>query len=785
MSMIASPFRLIQLNEAEITHGHSFDIEDFNLLPPQAQKRMMADAEKRGISEKQFRAMLSSNSSSDTKFSLHGKDPLEGLYMHELEQYDKAQDLAILHSKDLVKAYNQMIDGHIQEAYDCAKKLVEAAGDYAGEKDTSKIPPEIVQDVTNVVQSYKGLQAVLMQFDTIIGIQKEYNLTDAEVKKYVADALFQPGDNPEEVKKIINARIAYNNAIVTIFQQMLKVNYAILGLSKDEAIMLSEKIGSDKHEEKAEGIKALKAVFMENESKFRTGNHWDLRSVGGGCIFMTDEDVGTISKDVQLDRMLQMTMTYDAIVIGHGGDLNKKAEAVIRRRYDDLKKKYDKIRADEEKQRDKIHEYEEEQRKILKRIMDKNESDAEKLLKLMDKSHKDRIAILDAYSKRLDQVHKLAIQALDDGNLELFHKYEDLHESIRNNRDRTCKQFYDRYDAISDKLNKLERWYNDGSEYDKVRDAMYEKIDQMKDELDKEIHKHTNEMNDELRKSDDDFVKEYNRIKRKYSSESTWIIQPVKTLKGGPFTDVNDLVRQLIKEGFKNIMLVSCNPGHHQLAKDIRDTPGVKIHHAENSLLSENTTSITDPFYEVDQILSECEQSLIETCKECGFWYGDEDFINESLAWGMDPSNHIEVLVEGVLASAWNKVKELVKKALGFLVSLFKRIIEFFKNIIARIKAFFKKIFDGGKIKKDFKKPVTSSSIMVESARVNEYSAKSWDQLQESVIKSCESIAKKIQEVEKKQTKNMQDLERFAEQKAKSVNESSNVQLDTLLGLIL
>ena len=783
--MIATEILSIRLNEAEITHGRSFSRADFDLLPPSVQKRLIADAERNGISEKQLRAMLvaDNNPHGENKISLHGKDPLEGLYMHELEQYNKAQDMAILQSNDLVKAYNQMVDGHIDDAMKCIKRMIDAAGDY---KDASEddMPPEIMQDIINIRDSFTGIKSVLANMGDIVEMQNEYDLSDADVKKYIADAMFQPADNPEEVKRIINARIAYNNAIVSMFQQMLKVNYAILGLTKDEALLLSEKIGSEKHEEKAEGINALKAAFMENEAKFRTGNHWDLRSVGGGCIFMTDEDVGDIAKDVQLDRMLQMTMTYDAIVIGHGSSTNKKAEAVFERRMNDIKKQHEALNDARQKRFEELDKAHDEFYKNLDRIRRKDNKIHQDLRKRIDRIYADIDAREKSHKQRLDQIYEMRMQALNDHDFERYDKYTKFYETIDADNDRLIAEYRERIKVLNAKYDAIIAWYMDGSEYNKAEIEGQKKLDTIKADIEAEQEKF-----DKLReKSHEDherYVKEYTRIKRKYNAESTWTIQPVKTLRGGPFEDVNDLVRQLIKEGFKNIMLVSCNPGHHQLAKDIRDTPGFKIHHAENSLLSENTTSYDDPFYEVDKIISECELSLIETCKEYGFWYGDNDFINESLEWGLDSSNYTEILTEGVLATAWSKIKELVKKALAFLIALFKKIISFFKNIIDRIKSFFKKVFDGGKIKKDFKKPVTSSAILVENARVNKYSAKSWDQMQQAVIRSCETIAKKIQATEQKQTKNMQELERYADKKSKSVNESSDIQMDNILALIL
>ena len=63
-----------------------------------------------------------------------------------------------------------------------------------------------------------------------------------------------------------------------------------------------------------------------------------------------------------------------------------------------------------------------------------------------------------------------------------------------------------------------------------------------------------------------------------------WYIQPIETLHHGPESDVNQVIRNLIDEGFKRIMLITCNPGHHQLAPDIKAAKGVVVQFAENTL---------------------------------------------------------------------------------------------------------------------------------------------------------------------------------------------------------
>lgn len=781
MSMIiAAPYSIMTLNEAEITHGRSINYENFDILPHHVQQTMVdMMCKEYNMSEEQAYAMArarTTGAAEDHKISLGGKDPFEGIYMHMLEKYDKAQDEAILASNNIVEAYNSMINGHIQKAFDYAKKYIEALT-HNGEPDINQVKSVIT------AASKDGVHTIIEYMANLIAIQKDLNMSDNEIKKVIAEAAYQPSDDPEEIKRIVNGRIQYNNIIIGLFKKMLNINYSILGMTKDEALMLSEKLDSEKHEDRADAIKAVKTAVMNNPKEFKHGNTWDFRKVGGGCMFITGEDIGDLSSFVSIDRMLQMVMTYDAIVVGHGGSTNKKAEAVIQRRRDDFQKRVDKMRRDVNTKRDEIEKYTEELQAKLDKMRDVDNATHEHFRKRIKKIDSDSRRRSADFDKRVNELNKKRHAALDSYNIELYEKYSKLIDIAYESEMKTSNEYVARIKKVSDNLLTDKRWYEDGSEYDKVHIAGHDRLRKMRKEYDEEYDKVTKEIDELYEHSSEEFMKEYRRIKYKYDNESTWTIQPVKTLHGGPFTDVNDLVRQLIKEGFKNIYLISCNPGHHQLAKDIRDTKGVKITHAENTLLAENTTSIFNEWYEVEQNLYLAESHLMQICNESGILYGNDDYLNECTEFFMS-NQHIDIIVEGVLSNAWAKVKVLVKKALGFIINIFKKLIDLFKKIIQKIKDFFKKIFGSNKLKNNFTKNVTSSAIMVESARVDKYSASSWEQMQKEVIRACESISKKITEHENKQTKNMQELERFAEKQARTVNESADPMLDQICTFI-
>ena len=87
----------------------------------------------------------------------------------------------------------------------------------------------------------------------------------------------------------------------------------------------------------------------------------------------------------------------------------------------------------------------------------------------------------------------------------------------------------------------------------------------------------------------------HNIIRNKIDGRSSeWTIQPVNTLTQKNVTHAIDLLRALKKEGFKNILLMSCNPGSVLLPMDIRCTPFFKVTMGTHSVLIEALTDGND-----------------------------------------------------------------------------------------------------------------------------------------------------------------------------------------------
>ena len=104
-------------------------------------------------------------------------------------------------------------------------------------------------------------------------------------------------------------------------------------------------------------------------------------------------------------------------------------------------------------------------------------------------------------------------------------------------------------------------------------------------EFDKSHIKH---FADELKNYNKNVVK-WNGYKDKVNSkfkENCWIVEKTITPSGsGGYSKVEDWIRQVIKEGFKRIYIVSCNPGHHDLPDDLKNNKHVLIRIGTSSQL--------------------------------------------------------------------------------------------------------------------------------------------------------------------------------------------------------
>ena len=235
----------------------------------------------------------------DTALSSEG-DWLTGHQGKSLEDYDKEMDEMLVEAKNISEAYKALTESTISKMKDRFDK-VSSVSEYFQNFDTS-----LLNNATLAELSPEDFMRSRNVF-----------LSNEEIAR-----------DPEKLRNMAKFRIQYCNAMVKMFQNMLKINNKALGLSAEEAAVIAKAVGGDSKQRKM-GIQQIKAAVLKNESKFKTQYGFDFTSLGGGQVITSGESLGAISRAFTVERMLQFAMDNDLTVLSHGGAAAKGQEAKL------------------------------------------------------------------------------------------------------------------------------------------------------------------------------------------------------------------------------------------------------------------------------------------------------------------------------------------------------------------------------------------------------------------------------------------------------------------------
>ena len=792
--------RMIVMNEAKIVHGKT--------VIPKLPESMLKELAKQMVSNGEFKteeeAMAALQSSNEDVFSISASDSYTTFIQRQLESYDKEMDESVLRAENIVAAYNAMNEARFEEAIKKIQKIDSMESEDEAEKARSGLYKTMSSGIRSMATAYNALCEM-------------EGVNEAELKRSLLSGIVYESEDPDKIRKMLQLRINYNNNMINLFKAMLQTNYQILGFSKDEALILSQQLISNNQEERQQSIKTIKEALLANKKKFDRGNGIiDMRDIGAGVIFGTQEETG-LDEFVSIDRMLQLSMKYDAIVFGHGSSVKA-----------DTSKEFQSALQKVDKMRQEVKKIEEENEALWKKI----EEDSERYQKKYEAyaNSKNPIAVkrYDLYKHEIDNIRaiisklKARDKKLEAATSKAFDDYNEAHrrlvEQLKNGEisskdefDKKRKKIDDTYWAYYEKLKKrkndtfklMMKYYDKISEYCEQIDELLKSsssTDSIPDKVIREKYKDIVDGAEDISKECDKTMEEYAKAKEKLNKElaveqedktsHVWSIQPVRTLNHGIFTDMNDLIKALIDEGFKKIFIMSCNPGHHELDPEIKKRKGILINHAMNSLLAESAVSeypeyspllnesfdVNNPIDMAEYYIHETHKHLYQVCNECGIDYLDDVYLNECLT--QYDSICDELMNEGigdVAKKAWTTVVNAIKKAIGFVVALIKKILEFFSNILKKIKNFFAKLFEKKDRIDELSKPVNTKFILVESASMKSFTFKNWSEMQKAAVASCEKIAARINKLEKEQTDNLKKTLQYAEQQErKSRNNPTN-----------
>lgn len=343
------------LNEADIKHGKRVFI-NFSQLPKSVKDDIYQDLEKKGINKEQFDAFVAGrnngtiaqekmktgavSASFQNNLSIEGDDLITDTIHRNIEAYDESVDKAILESANIVKAYNDMLSARFDSAYNTIQESLKAYSQNNPEQAGAIMQNRIATDT-----EFRTLYFLLDGLMSEDYVKNEENRSD--LKRVIIDAMYRPSDNPEEIRQICRARVAYNKTVIAMFKTMLQANYKILGLTEKEALAYSMQLDSPTKADRDKVTADIKVRIAANIDQYKDGNNWDLRKVGLGVILRPADlkpgEIFNLDYAQTVERLVQYSSEYDCIVVTHGS--NENARMTIDKMEEERKREEDKYDA--------------------------------------------------------------------------------------------------------------------------------------------------------------------------------------------------------------------------------------------------------------------------------------------------------------------------------------------------------------------------------------------------------------------------------------------------------
>ena len=672
-----------------------------------------------------------------------GIDPVDSALQRDISSIDIEKQKAIAESSNILENYIDLIKGNFDKLFDSRYEGNDESG-----KNTTFIEGRMKEDIdilkscgwsrsqifSHINSSYYSIESMCRE----MGASLDQVYQNAELKEKVTKSL----------KSAMNLRLNYVNKIIKLLSDMVKTNYKQLGLSEKECELYLSRL-SKKDNDSTTAASELYDIIRKNSGDYEIngGTGYDFRKLGFGCIFSTNEPMKLIGRIVDGEaneknsmlRLLQSAMRYDAVVLAHGGSgEGTKGDEEFEKKNKEFT--------------DRVHELMEKYKKNAGADRYKN------ICGIIDKEVEDQKKYVEKYKNMLE-LSSILMKLEDSGWVKKWidarvinvNRYQstpieeiDVQEEVKTLEENAIRVSKDIYDDMYDNYSRV---FHIKEIRDYVENIICFKI---------------------LSYADDKFSKII-----KYRLPNTWTCQPTKTLNGGPFTEVNDVVRQLIKEGFKKIKIQDCNPGHHRLADDIMKTKGVLINHSDFSNWVESGDLYSnDPSL---QYLIEAENDLKSFASECDIDYNDDAYIEECMKWYIDNQ---EIIQEGV----WDSIKEFGKKVIAAIVGFFKKIIGYVKLAISKIKGLLFGTKEKPKNTKSKTPEIKVKLINLDSKKIDEFTAQCRDDLNDIWEKTTATISKEIKRQSELQSKLSKELERdLAKINPSFTNESYNKVGDTMI----
>ncbi len=463
---------------------------------------------------------------------------------NDKEDIDEYKELLGMYAdtkpEDIVEEYNLWLDGEFNRL-----TKIFAVRD---EEDLEDLRAYRLDDKHN---DPSGLNYALCMRNDIQALGKMgYN--DKEVKRIIISDYFAKIDNPDDLKKMLTARVNYSRKMFRLFKVMAKKNYQLLEIAESDIddILSGFNLEDD---EKYVAVKRIKAALNNNSKKFEVKpGVYDLRELGAGVICITPK---LKNKELHtLARLIQQSLEWDVVIVAHGNT------APNINGIQDYKNSLDQILSNNKKERRNVFKefeklanevcsdtkYAENILKIVKRSFDFSKSKRNEIV-IEDKENKSEIILNDLIEEQPKHVEHIE-HILMKSSIKLL---DDLTNEIRLECLGTNKNIDENFDVLL--------------HYMQVEILTPIVLLQCR-------------------------VNALNKYLLNYA-DWIWTTQPVNTLKAGPFRSMNELLRQLVfEENFKKILLYNCNPGGYPIPEDIIKNSHVVIKYGTTFNFAEDTT---------------------------------------------------------------------------------------------------------------------------------------------------------------------------------------------------
>lgn len=281
------------------------------------------------------RKRMPRSSSEENIFSIPSGNAFESLATSNPELFEKKKLKSLLSSKNIVKDFNDYFTKFMDDIRDEYTKEANN-GTIKTLDDTLKFNTVALHGYITDIENLKNL------VDN--NGNRLYN--DDEIKRMVNETYIPESLTEEGCRSLIKARLSKNKILTDSLIKMLKANYLQFNLSTEEANSLIDKLNNDSENNKAIGF--VKKILDDPSilNKYKIGNNnYDFRPIGGACMFLSNTPGIQITQ--KPSRKLDLIFKYDAIIVGHGQELessiNNSKEIYDNLNIDDIIKSADRL----------------------------------------------------------------------------------------------------------------------------------------------------------------------------------------------------------------------------------------------------------------------------------------------------------------------------------------------------------------------------------------------------------------------------------------------------------